>query len=325
MNILSITPECAVSRVDLVVILYTGPLPEDLITIIPVDILPRSAQDLMKLKYELTDISDDSGLFYVITSGFRSLCIAFMDTANVNCVRELQKLMIRKHAYKVDVYVRDTDVNAVTSIVRMLNDKERKSLHMQQMRSLSMNEFCFRFVTNIPDAVDAIINSESLFENVITFDYVYSPEDNDIMFYYTVGDKQDVHTCTQPPNGPRLRVYYDQYLKNGMISRVIIHDSTPDTGDITDRLPFTRIFEYITLRYVHMNNIDIYRDRDFTHVYKILEKHSDDPEFYNNESSHLGNTTDTFAEVMLYPTFRKVLVRELKQYSALADNCVALI
>ena len=326
MNIFAIKPELAVNRVALLVIPYTGPFSID---VIPADLLPKNARDLQDLRYELTDVTDDTGLFSIRTSGFRAPCIAFMDTPHKNSVRELQKLMIRMHAYTVDVHV-GNDTSIVTAIVNMLNDKDRKSLHMQQMRSLPVNEFCFRFVTETVQPVETIIDNNSLFEGMVIFDYVYSATDNDILFNYTVYDRHD--TLQQSENKVHQscevhqpRVYYDQYLKNGMILRVVINETSEETPIADDRIPFTRIFEYITLRYVQTNNIDIYRDRDFTHVYKILEKHADDPEFYSNEMSHLGDSTDVFAEVMLYPTFRKVLVRELKKYPTLADNCVSLI
>lgn len=283
------------------------------------DLTPREIQNL---RFEIQASYLPEG-FRVRATGFKngSGYVAFLNASSHQPGTVLKGLMVQGGEYRVGMYLDylDTanfDLQGLTKeIISTLNDRDRRCIHFQQRRSVDLSKFSFTFITRDYIRVRAQIQSDSLWEKVVRFDYCYASETNDLLFTVT-----DANTADTSPTHDS-EIYYDQYHRNGQISRIII----TEVQDLQGGKPFTDLFEYLVLRHVHAESIDIYKDKDFTFAYKIIEKHHTNEAFYEEMAARNPDTVEEHEYFMLYPTFRKVLVREAAgKYPELANNCVAL-
>lgn len=272
-----------------------------------------SPRDIQNLRYEI-EANEQPDYFSVRVAGFPSGNVAFLNSRAESPGVIIRRGIVRTGEYIVGMHLNpEVPMAFVTEIIQTLNDRDRKCLHFQQRRSVPMSAFSFTFITDSPCEVRTEINRLSLWDRVVKFSYIYSADTNDLLFKLS----QEEPTGNITETG----IWYDQVLRDGQLSRIVI----TEVPDLQDTKPFTDFFEYITLRYVHAESIDIYKDKDFTFAYKIIEKHHTNEAFFEEMAARHPDLSEDNDLFLLYPTFRKVLVRETtEKYPGLSNNCVAL-
>lgn len=275
-------------------------------------------RDIQNLRYEI-EANEQSECFSIRVAGFPAGNVAFLNAQADTPGRLLQKLIVRTGEYIVGVCLDllETPGEITRDIIKTLNDRDRKCLHFQQRRSVETSAFSFTFLSEDISVVSTVreeIKADSLWCGTVQFNYCYAQDTNDLMF-----------TLTETVSGtlPEIAgsVWYDQYHRDSQMTRVVIKE----VQDLPDGTPFTDLFEFIVLTHVHTESIDIYKDKDYTFAYKIIEKHRDNPSFFEEMAERNKDYQGKGADFMLYPTFRKVLVREAAgKYVDLSNNCVSL-